>query len=98
MTTKTINWKVAKEDARTIRNIAQRAAAMAIEYGVDYSVIDADMDITATHLNGNPLKLSELASADNLNFSHDIFGIRRHLNRQTGELEDCFVPRFSKPE
>jgi hypothetical protein len=27
-------------------------------------------------------------------FCHDIFGIKRHINRQTAIIEDCFVPRF----
>ena len=27
---------------------------------------------------------------------HDVFGIRKHINRRTGELENHFVPRFAK--
>lgn len=90
-----LNFKVTKDEAKTIINIAQRAHAMAKEVGFDYSVMDADMDVTACHANGCPLKLSELASADNFNFAHDVFGIRRHINRETGELENCFLPRFA---
>ena len=56
------------------------------------------MDLTACHANGNPLRLAELLAADDGNFAHDIFGINRHLNRQTGELMDCFSPRYSRPE
>jgi len=26
---------------------------------------------------------------------HDVSGIARHLNRETGRLEGCFLPRFS---
>lgn len=45
-----------------------------------------------------PLRLAEFANADNFNFGHDVAGILGHLNRQTGELEDCFLPRFAAPE
>jgi len=60
-----------------------------------YSHMDVAMDIEAAHCNGNPLKLDKLLAADDFNFAHDVFGIRRHLNRETGALNDCFSPRFS---
>jgi len=63
-----------------------------------YRPLEAQMDVTACHVNGCPLKLQELLEADDFNFSHDIFGIRRHLNRETGQLENCFLPRFARPE
>ena len=85
----------AKDEARTIGIIAARAVQMAQQNGVDYLFMDADMDITACHVNGMPLKLNALLGADDANFAHDVFGIRRHLNRETGKLEDCFVPRYA---
>lgn len=33
--------------------------------------------------------------ADRFNFAHDVGGIRYHLDRNTGELADCFRPRYS---
>lgn len=84
-----------KHEARTISAIAQRAVAIAASAGWKYEFMDADMDITACHANGNPLKLDELLAADEFNFTHDVFGIRRHLNRKTGKLEDYFSPRYS---
>jgi hypothetical protein len=54
------------------------------------------MDLAACHCNGCPLQLTELLDADDFNFSHDIFGIRRHLNRTTGKLDDRFLPRFAR--
>ena len=59
--------------------------------------IDMVMDITATHCNGNPLDLTKLLAADDFNFYHDIFGIAQHLDRNTGALCDCFLPRCTKP-
>ena len=90
-----ISFKATRDEHKTITNIAQRANAMAKEVGIDYPVLEAHMDISACHANGCPLKLTELASADNFNFAHDVFGIRRHIDRETGQLQDCFSPRFS---
>jgi hypothetical protein len=53
------------------------------------------MDIEACHSNGMPLKLDELLKADRYNFAHDLVGIYNHLDRVTGQLGDCFVPRYA---
>ena len=55
--------------------------------------MEIEMDVTAVHCNGCPLDLEKLLAFDAFNFAHDINGIRRHLNRQTGKLEDFFLPR-----
>lgn len=91
----TISFKVSKTDFAKINAIADRAVAMAVAYDVDYTKSDALMDVTACHANGMPLDLDKLAGADEFNFAHDVFGIRRHINRETGVIEDCFVPRCS---
>lgn len=52
------------------------------------------MDLATAH-HTCPLMLKELAEAEDQDFAHDIAGIHRHLNRQTGQLEDCFVPRYA---
>lgn len=41
------------------------------------------------------LRLDELLNADPFNFAHDIVEIQRHLNRETRQMENCFVPRFA---
>lgn len=86
-----LNWKISKADANVIHEIAARAHAM----NPEYSVMDCEMDVTATHLNGNPLKLAELASASQFDFAHDVFGIARKIDRSTGQLTDFFSPRYS---
>jgi hypothetical protein len=53
------------------------------------------MNISACHASGNPLRLADLLAADDFNFAHDVFGIDRHLDRDTGELTGFFSPRFS---
>lgn len=63
------------------------------------------MDLTACHLNGMPLRLTDLLEASDFALAHDIQGIERHMNRTTGKLtgsghaacveEGVFVPRFA---
>ncbi len=91
-----IKFNVTKEHTTLITEISKKAVQKAKEIDVDYDLIDCQMDLTATHLNGNPLNLEKLEAFDSMNFSHDIFGIRANLNRSTGKLENCFSPRCSK--
>ena len=99
-----INWKISKHDAEEIHHIAKRVIE-ALDYPDD--ILTLEMDLTACHLNGNPLDLASFADAVHdlptrngysTDVIHDIYGIRRHINRETGKLENFFVPRFSLPE
>ena len=103
MTTKTktprtiVRFDVSPEDAHLIADIAHRAFAMALRAKVrDTSLFGWQMDITAVHHNIAPLRLQALLAADDFNFSHDVFGIRRHLDREAGTLGGCFVPRCAE--
>lgn len=58
--------------------------------------LSLNMDITACHANGCPLDLEKLLAFDDFNFYHDINGISRNINRTTGKLENCFLPRCAK--
>lgn len=90
----TVNFNVAKKDFETISSIADRAVYIASKAGDHLDRTEIEMDLCAAH-NTCPLKLGELLAADDFNFAHDVFGIRRHLDRGTGELKDFFSPRFS---
>jgi len=90
-----VSFTCSEIDRTTIRAIARRARDLLLSLGVDRDAIDIDMDLVATHCNGNPLRLADLRAADDFNLMHDISGIARHLNRETGKLENCFLPRFS---
>lgn len=94
---KTIDWRlVSRDDSTVIRRIAKRAhSLMTRETNSGPSIIEIEMDITAAHI-VCPLDLERLYSADEFNFSHDIFGIHGHLDRSTGELRDHFLPRCAK--
>lgn len=93
-----ISFKVSHEENDLIEKIADRAHALAEGAGVRYPVMDAMMDVTAVHANGMPLDLAGLLAADNENFVHDVFGILRHIDRMTGKLGNCFVPRYASRE
>lgn len=88
-----MKFSTTKSDFQLIAAVAHRAVAMATATGFGYPYQDAMMDLDAVHSNGCPLDLAKLAGFDEFNFAHDVFGIRRHLDRATGKLGDCFVPR-----
>jgi hypothetical protein len=93
----TISFQVNRLDFDAIGKIAQRASTLAYELIHErIPPLEIQMDITAVHANGCPLQLQSLLDADNSNFSHDVFGIRRHLDRDTGKLRNCFQPRFAR--
>jgi hypothetical protein len=90
---KVINWSISKEDHEVVRKVVKRA----IKSGAVSSGMDFEMDLTAAHLNGCPIDLKKLLEAPDADFLHDVYGIKRHINRTTGELEDCFLPRSARP-
>jgi hypothetical protein len=92
---KWINWKTTKEDALLINQIVDRAFLEGAHYDDRLTMV---MDITAVHLNGCPLDLQKLLDFPSTSFAHDLFGIVGHLDRKTGKLNDCFIPRSAMPE
>lgn len=97
----TIEWKDLQQDDVTL--IAS-IAALAIEASERLDSSDKltiIMDLTACHLGGCRLKLREMAAASPeraFDLLHDVYGINRHIDRETGELRDCFLPRFADLE
>lgn len=93
-----LSFKVSNEEFDLIGQIADRAMDLQREHTHPRERrqrMTFVMDLCATVANGNPLRLSDLLAADEFNFIHDVWGIARHLNRETGKLEDHFSPRFS---
>lgn len=95
---KEVSFDCGEWERKICRKIAQRARDLLLEHRVDRPVLDITMDVVATHCNGNPLRLGDLLAANDFNFMHDLAGIAKHLNRETGQLENCFRPRFSIPD
>ena len=87
-----IDWKkITSEETRIIRKIIKRTdKLLPIK---DH--MSAQMDVEAAHIE-HKIKLEELLKADRFNLAHDVFGIMRNMNRSTGKLDNCFVPRYSK--
>lgn len=85
-----IRWDISREDHVLVRCIVARAKRNGLQSP------DLDMDLTAVHLNDSPLDLAAFANGDDSDFTHDIVGIVRHLDRTTGKLGDCFSPRFAR--
>ena len=80
-------------EIRLCAEIGKRAARLACTQP-GQKQISTMMDIEACH-NGNPLMLAELLNADVWDFAHDVFGIQENIDRTTGKLMNCFVPRYS---
>lgn len=79
------------EEVKKISKIAKKA----VEFNSELDHLDTQMDLTACHLNGTPLDLDKMLTADEFNLMHDIYGINRHLSRETGKITRGFLPRYS---
>jgi hypothetical protein len=88
-----ITFAVTDYESAVIGRIADRAVALARKHGIQYDVMMARMDVTAVHANEIKLRLDDLLGFDDFNFAHDVLGIRRHLDRATGQLGGHFMPR-----
>ena len=93
-----VSFAVSRTEARLISKITGRAIELAERHSIDVEFLDLEMDLTACHCNGCQLQLEELLAADDDDFGHDVFGIRRYIDRDTGELTRCFLPRYAAPE
>jgi hypothetical protein len=91
-------FEASKTEYKFAAKIAKRAVELGAKSGVKVDYTTMEMDIIACHVNGCPLDLEKLLGADDFNFSHDVFGIRRHIDRETGELGNCFLPRCADHE
>lgn len=88
-----LNFKVTDSERTAILLIVSRAAKLCGFRNDTARKLNLQMDITACHCNGCPLDLDKLLAANDTTFLHDIAGITVAINRSTGQLENCFVPR-----
>lgn len=84
--------KFTETESDAVDRIVARARRLDVYRGLGASSVS--MDLAAVHAH-TPLKLAELAEADDSNFLHDMTGIAFHLDRRTGELTDNFLPRYA---
>lgn len=92
-----VNFDCSRVEMRLISKIAQRAVSWGKQCVINVDRHQIEMDITACHCNGCQLDLEKLLNAPNGDFGHDVFGIRRHIDRETGKLTGFFDPRCSMP-
>lgn len=84
-----INFDTTKEETEIIVKVMQRVHKL---YPNTFQHMDLMMDLTACHCNGTALDFEKLLEFDDFNFSHDIFGISGHIDRNTGKLLNSFLP------
>ena len=89
-----VSFDTTAEESQVIAQIVGRALPRILDRPARPALA---MDITAAHANGCPLDLVGLLAADDFNFAHDIGGIQRHIDRETGRLGGHFLPRFALP-
>lgn len=87
-----LDFKVSHTDATLIAWIVARAKREYPDHIDDPRSLS--MDLTACHATGCLLDLPRLLAADGSTFARDVFGIAHHMDRETGKLLHCFVPRF----
>lgn len=85
---KEVSFETTKEESKTISRIVERACVN--------ERLSLTMDLSACHANGCPLDFEKLLGFEDFSFYHDVWGIRNHINRTTGKLEHCFLPRCAK--
>lgn len=91
-----ITFDCTKEEYAIIDKIVKRVAGIYKSQGHRLDRLSAQMDLSCVHSGCCPLRLDDILAADDFNICHDVFGIAKHLNRETGELDGHFRPRFAK--
>lgn len=71
--------------------IIERAESMNITKGLRSTRV-LDLDHACDQFD---MRLADWLAADDEHFAHDWIGIQSNINRQTGRIENHFVPRFS---
>lgn len=83
------------DEETAVECILNRASGLAHRAEVRFDGLTLRMDLSAVHAH-TPLRLVELSETDDFTFAHDVFGIQRHMDRDTGVLTGCFRPRLSR--
>ena len=84
---------ISKADFGLLREVVRRVHKQFPEY--PDTTMTLYMDLEHCHTKGCPLDFERLINFNDGDFLHDIVGIRKNINRETGEIENCFLPRCS---
>jgi hypothetical protein len=93
-----VKFESTKEEYALMSDIADRAskAGLIMPAKKNYSRQDFLMDLDAVNSNGCPMNFEKMLAAPDFDFVHDVAGIYRHIDRETGQLTDCFIPRCAR--
>ncbi len=89
-TIETSDLKIGHEAHELIRKIVNRFRSSFPDVTFDAFSLSMDLALCSAR---KYVDLARLHAFDLGDFAHDVNGILCHLDRQTGELTDCFLPR-----
>ena len=89
-----VNFGMTKEELLLVKQIAERLIADLPD--MEYNRQELVMDFDAAYTSSGPFNLTRLLESPDTDFLHDVYGIRRHIDRETGELTGCFMPRCGR--
>ena len=81
---------MSEQELKIISKIIKRVHNVIVDYPDDNLTLFMDIENCHKQI---PLNLKGLLLSDNSDLIHDICGIRRHINRSSGQMEGIFVPR-----
>jgi hypothetical protein len=90
-----ISFEVSAADAIGIKQVIQKAVSLKLIKRTER--MHHEMNLCAVVAQGCPIDFARMLDNNargNFDFAHDLFGIDRHIDRSTGRLSGCFVPRF----
>ena len=90
----TVQFCTSLRDIKLVSKIVGRAMREPPDLNIDKQSLE--MDIEAVHCNDIPIDLPRLLAIESPHFGHDVFGIQRFIDRETGKLTQCFVPRTAQ--
>ncbi|MFT9091555.1 MAG: hypothetical protein ABF479_11225 [Gluconacetobacter sp.] len=100
-----VKFDISVEDAVLVGLIADRVVDVLISRGAktigiswEEFCLEMRMDLVAVHANGCPMDFDRLLNADKNTLMHDVGGIAKYLDRDTGRLTECFRPRTALKE
>lgn len=91
-----VKFDVTASEMTLVLKIVARSASLLNLESLGSSRQSLAMDLCACHLNGCPLNFKRLLEFPEFDFLHDAAGIIRHMDRSTGKVTDCFLPRSAK--
>ena len=84
------DWGYLREIIRRIKEIGDANGHTEIKYDVLLT------DLATAHCTTTPMNLFGLLCSGNDDFTHDVLGIGRFLDRKNGHLMNGFQPRWTK--